>query len=76
MRLISGAWCLSALVLTTAYCSVLTSFIMAPQYKPLVDSVEELADNDKVDLVIQKGLAVDVMIMVVQTIIIFYSCII
>ena len=63
-RLIAGAWCMTALILTTAYSSVLTAFIMAPHYKPLVDSVQELASRTDVQLVVQSAWAIDLTITV------------
>jgi len=59
MRIVGGAWCLSALVLVTAYSSVLVSFYSAPIYQPLVRSMEELANRDDVNLAVLRYFAVD-----------------
>ena len=64
MRIVGGAWCLTAFVLVTAYSSVLISFIAAPVFYPLVDSVGELADRNDVSLVILKNYATDVILSV------------
>ena len=46
--------------------TVLSSFVMAPNYQPLVNSVQELADYDKVEQAVQKGMGADVTITVRQ----------
>ena len=52
LRLVGGSWCIAALILTTMYSDILIAFIMAPDIKPLVNSVQELADSDEVNLVV------------------------
>ena len=64
MRLIGGAWCLVALILVTAYCSILTSFLTAPHLLPLVETVEDVAEKAHVNPATIKAWAVDVMISV------------
>ena len=59
MRMVGGAWCLAALVLVTAYSSVLVSFYSAPIYQPLIGSMEELSNRDDVNLVVLKYFAAD-----------------
>lgn len=54
MRLAGGAWCIAALILTNYYSSTLTSFITTTIPQPLVNSVEEFANNDHIDLVVLK----------------------
>ena len=66
MRLVGGAWCITTLVLVTAYSSVLTSFITAPYAQPLVEKVEDVAERTKVKLVTVKGLGFDIIISVRQ----------
>lgn len=56
-----GAWCLVSLVLVLAYSSTLTSFIMAPNYKPLVNSIQQLAEKlESVEPIVLKGSGMDV----------------
>ena len=55
MRLAGGAWCIAALILTNFYSSVLTSLITASIPVPIVNSVEELANNGNVELVVAKN---------------------
>ncbi len=58
MRLVGGAWCLAALVLTNYYSSTLTALITSAKPQPLVNSVEELAEKDNVGLAVLKGYGV------------------
>ena len=53
-----------SLWMTTAYSSVLVSFIMAPHYQPLVDTLEDLALNNDVNPLVIKNKAADVTISV------------
>jgi len=55
MRLAGGAWCIAALILTNYYSSILTSLIAVSSPVPIADSVEEVANNDDIELVILKG---------------------
>jgi len=55
MRLAGGAWCIAALILTNYYSSVLTSLITVSSHVPIANSVEDVANNDDIELVIQKG---------------------
>jgi len=64
MRLAGGAWCIAALILTNFYSSVLTSLITLSLPVPIVNSVEELANNDNVDLVIAKNWGASLLISV------------
>ncbi len=49
---------------TTAYSSVLVSFIIAPHYRPLVDTLEDLAQRENVNPLVVQDLAADVTISV------------
>ncbi len=69
MRLAGGAWCIAALILINFYSSVLTSLITVSSPVPIVNSVEELSNNDNVKLVIQKGFGTSAFIAVRH-----YSC--
>ena len=59
-----GSWCLAAFVLVCAYNSVLISYILGSNAEALVNSIEELAENPNVKLVIDKGFGVDVILSV------------
>ncbi len=65
MRLVIGAWCLTSLLLVTAYSSVLSSFIVAPHYHTLVDTVEQLAKNEKATPLVFKDYHPDILISVI-----------
>ena len=52
MRLAGGAWCIAALILTNYYSSVLTSLITTSSPVPIANSVEDVANNDRIELVI------------------------
>ena len=54
MRLAGGAWCIAALILTNYYSSVLTSLITVSSPVPIVNSVEDVANNDDIELVVLK----------------------
>ena len=41
-RLLIAAWCLVAIVLVNAYTSSVTSFLMAPRYHVLLDSIDDV----------------------------------
>ena len=42
IRLAAGAWCLGAFVIVTAYSSVLISFIISPNLKPIIESIRDI----------------------------------
>ena len=61
VRFLTGAWCLACFVLVTAYSSVLISFLTASEtYKPIVNSINDLAIKRNVRLTINKGLIIDI----------------
>nr|CAH0108341.1 unnamed protein product [Daphnia galeata] len=49
-------------VLVCSYSSLLTSYILGSNAEPLVDSLNDLAVNSNVKLVVDKGLAVDIVV--------------
>ena len=52
MRLTGGAWCIAALILTNYYSSVLTSLIAVFSPASIANSIEDVANNDDIELVI------------------------
>lgn len=64
LRLVAGAWCLLGFFWINAYSSVLISFITAPKYVPLVDSVQELVDSSRARPVVVYGYPPDSIISV------------
>ena len=71
IRIVAGAWCLTCFVLVTAYSSVLISFLTAPEnYKPMVNSINDLALRPNIHLTLNKGLTPDLVYQVLYTLII------
>ena len=64
LRLVMGAWCLVSFCLITAYSSVVVSFVMAPHYRPLVETVKQLAENEDINPLVLKNYGVDITISV------------
>ena len=64
VRLLAGTWCLATFIIINFYTSLLTSFTMAPNFKPLVDSIKDLADKENVKLAVPIGSGLDISIMV------------
>ena len=50
-----GSWCLGAFILGSAYNSLLISYILGSNAKPLVDSALELVQKSNVHLIVDKG---------------------
>lgn len=72
MRLAGGAWCLAALLLTNYYSSVLTSLITTTTPVPIINSLEDAANNDNVDIMLVKGFGANVLLTVRK--LLFLSC--
>lgn len=65
IRLVIGSWCLLTLVLLNVYNGMLFSFVTTtPRATPLVNSVEDVATNPNVLLVLNKGLGAEATISV------------
>lgn len=50
--LLLGAWCLMACVLVNAYSSILVSYLSVPKLHPIVNSLEELAGQKELRLIV------------------------
>ena len=59
VQLLAGTWCLATFIIINYYTSILTSFTMASNFKPLVDSIQDLADKENVKLVVPKGTGIE-----------------
>jgi hypothetical protein len=55
VRLVAGVWCLSCFVIVTAYSSVLISFIVSPNLKPIVSSIQDVFNVPGLKIVAPKG---------------------
>ena len=64
MRLAGGAWCIAALILTNCYSSILISLITTSSPEPIVNSVEDLANNDRIELIVPKDYGAHILISV------------
>jgi hypothetical protein len=76
VRCFTGAWCLACFVLITAYSSVLISFLTTiGDYKPLVNSVNDLPKNPNIRLTVIKELFADVLFLVnyIQTLLSIFN---
>ena len=69
MRILAGTWCLAGFVFFTAYSSVLISYIVVPNLKPVIDSVEELPKVPGLKMVVEKGATMEMMFLVQEFII-------
>ncbi len=49
-----AAWCLMAIVFVNSYTSSIVSYLMAPRFLPLINTVQELADSNELQMVIRK----------------------
>jgi ionotropic glutamate receptor len=62
-----GSWCLGAMILGCAYNSVLTSYILGSNAEQLVNSLTDLARKSNVHLVVDKGSAVESVLLVIKS---------
>lgn len=72
-HILAGAWCLTCFVLTTAYSSVLISFVTMPNYQPLIRSVYELQTKPKIGVTVEKGFEPDLIFMAIANNLTAYS---
>jgi len=59
IRLAAGTWCLACFVIVTAYSSVLISFIISPNLKPIINSIQDIPKVSGLRVVAVKGSSVD-----------------
>ncbi|KAK4012977.1 hypothetical protein OUZ56_025225 [Daphnia magna] len=62
VRVLAAAWCLAAAVLVNSYSSVLITYILAPNNPPLITSAYDLAQQDDIHLIVDKGRGIDVFV--------------
>ena len=53
-RLVAAGWCLAAIVFVNSYSSSLVSYLMAPRYIPLMNTIQDLADSNVIHPFIRK----------------------
>jgi ionotropic glutamate receptor len=61
---VAGFWTLAAFIFVQAYTSTLFTYVVAPVNHPLIDSMHDVAESTDVDLLIQFGSTMDVIVMV------------
>ena len=59
IRLAAGAWCLASFVIITAYSSVLISFIVSPNLKPIIESIRDIPKVPGLQVVAIKGSSIE-----------------
>ena len=53
-RLAVAGWCLAGIVFVNSYSSSLVSYLMAPRFVPLMNTVQDLADSNVIRPFIRK----------------------
>lgn len=64
IRCLAASWALTVFFLTTAYSSVLTSFITSPNYMPIINSIYDLPKKTEVQINSVKGQSPNVLLTV------------
>jgi hypothetical protein len=59
IRIVAGVWCLACFVFITAYSSVLTSYIVAPNIKPIIDAIDDIPKVPALQTVVDQGSSID-----------------
>ena len=73
IRLAAGTWCLACFVIVTAYSSVLISFIISPNLKPIIESIRDIPNVPGLRVVAIKGASVERVLSVIVIMLICYS---
>lgn len=66
VRLVAGVWCLSCLVLGTAYSSTLISYITAPHIQPIIGSLEDIPKVAGLSVTVNRGQDLEATILVIE----------
>lgn len=64
IRIVGAAWCLVTAILVMSYSSLLITYILTPNDKPLINSVYDIAKNDRFQLLVEKFRGFDLVISV------------
>lgn len=62
--LLLWVWCLAMIVLVNSYSSTVTSYLMAPRYQPMINSVEDIANSQRPIFMVQKYTSFDTALLV------------
>ena len=65
-RILVGAWLLVALVLVNSYSSTVVSYLTLPRRKPAINSLEDLAADESVGIILQTDTLVGQRILVIM----------
>ena len=66
-RILAGFWLLiAAMVLVNSYSSIVTSSLTVPKMKPSIDSLEDLAASEDVDVVLRSDVSTGEQILVIH----------
>ena len=57
--MVLGGWCLAVFILVNVYDSLLTSYITAPNPRPLIKSIYEIRTRPELRVVVNKNLNID-----------------
>lgn len=60
----AGAWSLAAFVLSQAYTSTLITFVISPNQRPLINSINDLVANPHIRLLVERNAGFDVILSV------------
>lgn len=61
---VGAVWCIATLVLVNAYNSTLISYVALPNQKPLINSIYDLRNRPDVNLVTNKNLNTEAVLLV------------
>ena len=65
-RILAGFWLLAAMVLVNSYSSIVISSLTVPKMKPSIDSLEDLAASEDVDVVLRSDVSTGEQILVIH----------
>lgn len=65
-RILVGAWLLVAFVLVNSYSSTVVSYLTLPRRKPAINSLEDLAADESVGIILQTDTLVGQRILVIM----------
>ncbi len=74
IRILATTLCLITFVLSTAYSSTLTSFLLTPHYNPMIDSVGDIAKLSRPVFMVTKYSSYETIIFVIYTNIHWSNC--
>lgn len=67
IRWLAASWCIATFLISTIYSCLLISFITSPHSYPMINSISDVPKRSDVHLVMNKGLNVEAVILVLQS---------